>query len=386
MQRIIPFGTGYAQSAEFSVDEGQTIKFWIAREDHTTTPGQHAFAELQLRGDQDDDDNYRWTTVAELTGDAPSYDLIGVDENLIYRWVRKDAVPTIALYRSQDGAYSRTQRAAVDPRQPVFEHPTLPLLFKVQSGNDPASDELGVLDFLVPATDPTEFGAILGTAPDTTVSGVGAAASIRVAYDPTGPSAYAEFFIDDGTGNSPFDWSEYLDSFSYVTLVTECGGEDGEPLLSSIRIDSNTGTPAHDATATATTLTVPLPLGVDGNLQGYDPLLFFAEGSTFFVGLVKRPGQEDGVIFDLGPRTGRFTLDRNDVPARLSASPFDTADENVAMSIVEGNTVFPMIENGNQRTLNDDNTVTPLNDPGEYEWRRSCNSSPGVWLNTGWRA
>ena len=111
MQRIIPFGRDYAQSAEFSVDEGQTVRFWLVRQDYTTTLGQHSFAELQVKSAVGND---HWTTIAELTGDAPSYDLIGVDENTVYRWVRKPCDPIIAVDRSQDGAYSRTQRARLN--------------------------------------------------------------------------------------------------------------------------------------------------------------------------------------------------------------------------------------------------------------------------------
>ena len=69
MQRIIPFGRDYAQSAEFSVDEGQTVRFWLVRQDYTTTLGQHSFAELQVKSAVGND---HWTTLAELTGDNPS--------------------------------------------------------------------------------------------------------------------------------------------------------------------------------------------------------------------------------------------------------------------------------------------------------------------------
>ena len=48
MERIIPFGRDYAQSEPFSVDEGQTIRFWIVREDYTTTPGESE-VELQVK-------------------------------------------------------------------------------------------------------------------------------------------------------------------------------------------------------------------------------------------------------------------------------------------------------------------------------------------------
>lgn len=358
MQRIIPFGRDYAQSAEFSVDEGQTVRFWIVREDQTTTPGHHSFAELQLKSATG---NNHWTTVGEINGDKPYYDLEGVDENLVYRWVRKPVDPPVALDRSQDGAYSRTQRAAVDPRQSDFDAPT-PVIFKAVAGS--RDDFVGLYyDYQLDGVDP--FGDILGTPPGLQP---GATDSyIRFYRDTDLDMLVIEFF--DSAGN--IDWSEY--EGGQVGIATECAG-NGNGAMTSASWNITAG----DIAANGFALSIP-GSGLDATMADW-----IIDDKTFFVFLMK-PGQTYPVI-NLGARTGRFTLDRNDVPARLSASPFDTAAENVALSVVEGNAVFPMIENGNQRTLNDDNTVTPLNDPGEYEWRRSCNSSPGVWLNTGWRA
>lgn len=358
MQRIIPFGRDYAQSAEFSVDEGQTIRFWLVREDYTTTPGEHAFAELQIKSAVGND---HWTTVHVMDGDKPYHDLIGVDENLIYRWVRKDNQPVIAVDRANDGAYSRTQRAPVDPRQPDFDAAT-PVVFKVVAGS--RDDFVGFhYDFQNDGVG--TFGNIIGTLPGLQP---GAADSYIRFYRDTGlDTLVIEFF--DNTGY--IDWSEY--EGGQVGVATEC--QTASP---GVMISTSWNIAAGDITANGFSLSIP-GYGLDATLADW-----ITDDKTFFVFLMK-PGQTYPAI-NLGPRTGRFTLDRNDVPARLSASPFDTAAENVVLSIVEGNTVFPMMENGNQRTLNDDNTVTPLNDPGGYEWQRSCNSSPGIYLNTGWRA
>ena len=382
MQRIIPFGRDYAQSAEFSVDEGQTIRFWLVREDYTTTPGEHAFAELQIKSASGND---HWTTLHVMDGDKPYYDLIGVDENVIYRWVRKPNRPVIAVDRANDGAFSRQLRAPVDPRFEGFDDPLRPLVFKAQSGAGPG-DTTGFLDQLVPATDPGEFGAILGTPPAMFLGGPDASAYISLIYDPAGPSAEIVFHADDGDGNSVTDWSDYLDTGSAVQLYTECGDAINPVGQFGQYIFSDTGTPALDATATATTLTVPLQFDGNGNLNGFDPAMFFSEGKTFFVGLVKNPGQNPMSI-DLGPRTGRFMIDRNDAPARLSAGPFDTDNEAVRLSIVEGNVVIPWLEGGDQLQLDRvDYSARTIEAPGEYEWERSCNSAPGIYLNTGWRA
>ena len=356
MQRIIPFGRDYAQSAEFSVDEGQTIRFWLVREDYTTTPGEHAFAELQIKSAVGND---HWTTLHVMDGDKPYYDLIGVDERAVYRWVRKDNQPVIAVDRANDGAYSRTQRAPVDPRQPDFEAAT-PVIFKARAG---ASGDFVGFHYDFQNDGVGTFGNIIGALPGLQP---GATDSyIKVYRDTNADTLEVEFFDSSGS----IDWSEY--EGGQVGIASEC--------FTGTMLDTSVVIPAPGIGADGFTVSVP-SLGLDDTMEG-----LIADDKTFFVFLMK-PGQAYPT-FNLGPRTGRFMLDRNDVPARLSAAPFDTEDETVVLSVVEGNVVIPLIEDGDRRTLDrDTNTATPLNDPGEYQWERSCNSAPGVYLNTGWRA
>lgn len=362
MQRIIPFGRDYAQSAEFSVDEGETIRFWLVREDYTTTPGQHAYAELQIKSASGND---HWTTIEVLTGDKPYHDLIGTEESLTYRWVRKTGAPSAAVDRSQDGDYSRQRRAPISLQQPDFEHATLPVLFKVHSGAGTA-DTLGVATLDAP----DGFGAVLGAAPS---------AEIEVVYDPTVDAGYVR--LESGS----VDWSGYIGGVLY--LFTECpapGDTDGAgaTFTQAIVAAAIPGDPQPgEAETTATTLRIEL------DVSGMEPLQFFEEGRTFFVAL-RRPGQSVP-SFNLGARTGRFVLDHNDTPARLSAWPFDTTGEHVALSAVEqGGVVIPITydEAGDPIRLQASFGVFTMIAPGEYEWERSCNSAPGVWLNTGWRA
>lgn len=364
MQRIIPFGRGYAQSAEFSVDEGQTIRFWLVREDYTTTPGHHAYAELQIKSASGND---RWTTLYEMTGDKAYYDLIGVDESLTYRWVRKDATPSIAIDRSQDGDYSRQRRAPVNPRQPDFDHPTLPVVYKAQS--EAAAAFLGV-NFTYREDGLDNFGEILGTPPALDGAEDPAAAMVGAFID-TGSDTLTFMFAEDtdGAGATSVDWSDYEDGF--IGIATECAGDAAmtavEWQIGAEHIDTNE-------------LSVIIP-------GGATPWVYraLAEGNTFFVYL-RKPGQAAPAI-NLGARTGRFILDENDLPSRLSAGPFDTDDERVALSIVEGNTVIPWIEHSDRVQLDRvTNSARSIEAPGEYQWERSCNASPGVWLNTGWRA
>ena len=368
MQRIIPFGRDYAQSAEFSVDEGQTIRFWLVREDYTTTPGEHAFAELQIKSAVGND---HWTTVHVMDGDKPYHDLIGVDENLIYRWVRKDNQPVIAVDRASDGAHSRTQRAPVDPRQPDFNAAT-PVIFKALA--ETSGDFVGFhYDFQ--NNDPAEFGEILGQAPYLISDPTPTANSFIKLYRDTDADALViEFFEEVSTGGAGnTDWSEY--DGGRVGIATECNTTGG-------MWSTSWNISAADITDNGFALNLTgLGLGLDATLADR-----IANGKTFFVFLMK-PGQTYPNI-NLGPRTGRFTLDQNDLPARLTASPFDTSTEQVALSAVEGNVVIPLTynEDGDPIRLMSTFRGYTIVAPGEYQWERSCNSSPGVYLNTGWRA
>lgn len=356
MQRIIPFGRDYAVSAEFSVDEGQTVRFWIVREDQTTTPGHHSFAELQLKSATG---NNHWTTVGEINGDKPYYDLEGVDENLVYRWVRKPVDPPVALDRSQDGAYSRQQRAPVNLSQPNFNNPDDPVIFKALAAT--LGDMTGVLYGVDPYGDIVSTLPNLATDPNTD-------SYIRAAYNSNTQSYEFNFFEDLGDGSSNIDWLEYIGG--QVGIASECLAFSPNAMTSTSWVIT-----ADDVTANGINVEIGDPTGQ------FAPL----EGTTFFVFLMK-PGQAYPT-FNLGARTGRFTLDRNDAPARLSAGPFDTDNEHVALSVVEGSVVIPWLEGGDQLQLDRvDYSARTIEAPGEYQWERSCNASPGVYLNTGWRA
>lgn len=378
MQRILSFGRLYGESAEFSVDEGESISFTLVREDRTTTVGE-AEAELWRKSAVGND---HWTTIAVLNDAQPSYELHGTDERMVYKWVRKAGERAFAIDRSVDAALSRTLRAPVNLGQPDFDHATLPLLFKAQSGTDGAST-VGIYDVMSPV-DPSEFGVVFSPAPDMPVNGPDSVTYISVTYNPTSDTLGVFFYNDNGDGTSDINWAEYIGG--YVYLYTECP-DPSTPALHVQQLVAAVvpGTPvAGEADAYAVGLDIKMLLDGDDKLNGIDPLRFFAEGNTFFVAL-RKPGQ-NAPSFNLGAKTGRFSLDQNDIPARLSAWPFDTSNEDVALSLVEGSAVIPMIEDDERRALNRDNTTTLLEGPGEYEWERSCNSSPGVYVNTGWRA
>ena len=356
MQRILSFGRLYGESAEFSVDEGESISFTLVREDRTTTVGE-AEAELWRKSAVGND---HWTTIAVLNDAQPSYELHGTDERMTYKWVRKAGERSFAIDRSVDAALSRTLRAPVNPRQLDFNAAT-PVIFKALA--EVSGDFVGFhYDFQL--DDVNTFGNIVGTLPDLQP---GATDSyIKFYRDTNLGTLEIEFF--DSTGS--IDWSEY--EGGQVGVLTECNSSGPSPTSTSWNIT------AGDIAANGLTLSVA-GFGNDATMVDW-----IADGKTFFVFLMK-PDQTYPVI-NLGPKTGRFSLDQNDIPARLSAWPFDTAEEYVELSVVEGSAVIPMMENGGQRTLDADNTTTLLEGPGAYQWERSCNSAPGVYLNTGWRA
>lgn len=362
MQRIIPFGREYAQSAEFSVDEGQKIKFWLVREDYTTTIGE-AEAELQIKSAVGND---RWTTLEVLNDNTkPYYDLEGTDENVVYRWVRKAGMPSFAIDRSQDGAFSRTQRAPVDPSQPNFDAATA-VIFKAQA--ETLGDFTGVFyDFQNDGVN--TFGNIVSTLPSLG-AGPGTDSFVKAYYDTDTQQMVFEAFEDlNGAGATNVDWSDYIGGS--VGIASEC-------LAFSPNAMTSTTWNLAEEHVTDNGFSISIP---DASGQ-FAPLA----GTTFFVFFMKA-GQAYPT-FNLGARTGRFMLDQNDLPARLTAQPFDTSTEQVALSAVEGNVVIPLTynEEGDPIRLVSTFRGYTIVAPGEYEWERSCNSSPGVYLNTGWRA
>ena len=354
MQRILSFGRLYGESAEFSVDEGESISFTLVREDRTTTVGE-AEAELWRKSAVGND---HWTTIAVLNDAQPSYEMHGTDERMIYKWVRKAGERSFAIDRRVDAALSRTLRAPVDPRQLDFNAAT-PVIFKAlaeTSGDfvgfhyDFQNDGVGTFGNIV--------GGLPGLQPGATDS------YIKVYRDTDTDTLEVEFFDNSGS----IDWSEYEDG--QLGIASEC--------FNGTMLDTSVLIPALDVGEDGFVISVP-SLGLDDTMEG-----LIAEEKTFFVFLMK-PGQTYPVI-NLGARTGQFSLDQNDIPARLSAWPFDTDDENVTLSIVEGSVVIPMIEDGIRRALDVAGTTTLLEGPGAYQWERSCNSAPGIYLNTGWRA
>ena len=353
MQRIIPFGREYAQSAEFSVDEGQSIKFWLVREDHTTTIGE-AEAELQVKSAVGND---HWTTLEVLNDNTkPYYDLVGTDEDVRYRWVRKAGMPSFAIDRANDGAYSRTQISSpnfVPSNQLTESDPALCARAKLIFAVDPGNPDVVGVKKTFPSGDPGDFGEL-------------SSAALGALLDPDAAGTF-EYTYDETTGDITFEISGTLADL--VDFDFHLLNPDGSVLDTYTILDADTAS----ATSVLVTFEEAEALTPDTSLW-----IAVCPDSVAYV--------PPAAIAN----SGRFTLDENDLPARLTATGFDpdAPFEQVLLYAIEGNTPILLTynEDGDPIRLVSSFRGFTVIAPGEYEWRRTDYSNIAVFLNTGWRA
>jgi hypothetical protein len=352
MQRVIPFGRGYAESAEFSVDEGQTIRFWLVREDYTTTIGE-AEVELQVKSAVGND---HWTTLVFMNDEQPYYDLVGTDEELVYQWVRKAGQPSVAVDRSSDTAMSRvqaTQPAFVPANTLTESDPALCARVKLIFAQDPGDPDVVGAKVTFPSGDPTDFGALTSGA-------------LGALLDPDLAGTF-QYTYDEGTGDTTFAITGTLvDLAGFVVKVLNPDGSVA---------DSYTITAGDTPSATSLSAVVP---GLDA----------IADDTSLWLTVCP-----SAVAYEPGPtiaNSGTFTLDQNDIPARLTATGFDpdAPFEQVVLYAVDGGEAIPLTynEDGDPIRLVRSFRGYTIVAPGEYEWRRTDYSNISVFLNTGWRA
>ncbi len=352
MQRLIPFGRTYAESAEFSVDEGQRLRFWLVREDYTTSVGE-AEAELRVKSAVGND---HWTTLFVLSDQQPYYDLEGTDEALVYKWVRKAGMPSAAVDRSSDAAMSRTQAAGpafVPSNQITESDPALCARVKLIFAADPGDATIIGVKKTFPAGDVADFGELTSGA-------------LGALLDPDAAGTF-EYTFDTVSGDITFAISGTL-----VDLV-----DFDISLLAPDGSVADTYTVLDADTPSATTLAV--------TLAGADPIT--ADTSQW---IVVCPDAVAYVPPAAIANSGRFTLDENDLPARLTATGFDpdAPFEQVVLYAVDNNTPILMTynEDGDPIRLTSSFRGFTIIAPGEYEWRRTDYSNIAVYLNTGWRS
>ena len=345
------------------MDERSTVRLWLVRYDFTTTVGIGGRAEVQIKAAEPFDDNgspvAQWTTIFVLNDEHPVFDIIGVDDQTRYRVVRSEAFPYLAVDRSSDSGLSSTVNPHIDNSQTDFnDADDKPARFKVESG---ASGTYSGFSYDYAAGNPGGFGVLIDvpelSRPDS---------SIKAYVD----SATETFTFELHNEAQDTDWSSYEGGI--VLLSTECYSDQQNVYSFAFNI------PPGSSTATGITVSLSTATGQPG--EGFEDVL--VDGKTCFITLIRPAEVVEPIAF--GPRTGRFSVDRNQVPARLTAAPLD-ADETLKLSFVEGTTVIPWLSGGSQVQLDADNTGIVIASPGEYEWERSCNSSPGVYLNTGWK-
>lgn len=365
MQRIVPFGRTARYSDPFTLDEGQTIGLWLVRTDSTDSVGA-ASAEVQIKsydGAGTADDNL-WTTVYRLSTEKPYQELKGTDEDITFRVLVKANSYAAVDSSLPSGSQTRTQKAPVTVSQSNFDNATRAVSGKALAADD--ADNQGAIGFFY---DYRPTGAISPNGvlfpPRPSLSGAPGSDSY---FSITARTANDELFLAiyedvSGGGVAATDWNDYVGGS--WGIASEC------------------------PSGTLSVLSFPITAG-DVNANGIDTQVIspaakdrLAPGNTFFY-FIAKPGQAVPT-FNLGPKTGRFTLDQNDFPARLSAWPFNTDDERVTLFAVEAGIPIPITyPDTTPAELHSGYAVYTIDAPGQYEWRRSCNFTGGVYLSTGW--
>ena len=340
MQRLIPFGNGYFESAPFSIDEQSTITLWLVRADGTTSVGE-AEADIQ----QQDSDGLKWTTIAHLNDENPKHDLYGSDDEIVFRVVRRQQTPSLAVDATKPGVQSRLlQGSTLTGDWEAGEC----IAAKFIAGVDPLTAT--TVGFLFSKTeDANAFGQLLNPQPagnwddfglrmDTTLG------TAELVYDPPTPTP----------------------------------GLSGHN-ASTIRV--------HDATGAVLTTFLATASNTDISIEpGSGTPIALTPGETYYV-TICHPEQEFSFSTGALTSSGRFQLDQNDIPARFSANILNSG-ETVTLYAVEGedsDVVIPVTyRDGSPVQLTADYMVHRIEEPGLYEWRRSNNSDASVYLNTGW--
>lgn len=357
MQRILPYGTDFATSAPFTVPAGGRVKVWMVREDTVRNPSPRDRIEVQLL----DQSTSNWTTVVYLSHENPSVVLGPVDEDMTYRVYRLQQMHAIAVDRSEVAADARDGQHAA----PVNFVPANQLV--IDNADPPTSCSEMKLIFAVDPNDANQYG-VQRTFPTTDSTDFGALTSgnIHGLFD-NGQAGVFQLTRDTTTGA--------------MTLHIERTGAPSlavfeNAVLSLLNAD---GSVASNITLNAADIVSPTE--INKVIVGAAPL-----------------GQDNWTVVCPAGMTyappasisneGRFTLDQNDVPARLSALGFDpdAPFEEVRLYAVENNTSIALTydESGDPIRLIESFPAFTIIAPGEYEWRRTSYSNLSVYLNTGW--
>lgn len=342
MQRLIPFGNTYFESEPFSIDEQSTIRLWLVRKDQTTSVGE-AEADIQ----QSDSTRTQWTTIAHLNDESPYFDLEGSDDEILFRVVRRQQTPNLAVDATKPGVQSRLLQGSVLSGE--WDAGAC-IAAKFIAGTDPTVAT--TTGFLFSKTvDANAFGQLLNPLP-------------RGDWDDFGLKLDTTL----GTAELIYDPPVATPGLSGMNSGT-------------IRIHDKTGAvlATFEATASNTDISIdqtpaPVPIALTPGETYYLTICHPDEEFTFSVGSLSS--------------TGRFTLDQNDIPARLSVD-FANAGETLQLYAVEGELSDRVIgpitrDDGSALTLSSAYPVHRIEAPGMYEWRRSDNSDAAVYLNTGW--
>lgn len=359
MQRLLTYGRDFATSAPFTVPAGARIKVWLVREDTQRNPAPRDRVEIQLQ----DQTTLTWTTVHYLDHNAPSYTIGPDSEDLTYRVYRLDQMHSIAVDRSEPSADAvegehATPTNFVPPNQITVDDTDPPVScseLKPIFADDPNDGNRYGVQVTYPAAAATDFGAL-------------SSADIHGLFDPAQVGAFS-FVQDQTTGDVTF----HVESDGVPSLATF-----ENAVISLLNPDGSVASNHTIALAD-----IVSPTEINKVLPGVPVLGPDTWLAVCPVGTAYAPPPPIA-------NSGRFTLDQNDIPARLSATGFDpdAPFEEVRLYAVEGGNVIPLTydESGDPIRLIDSFQAFTIVAPGEYEWRRTDYSNISVYLNTGWAA
>lgn len=362
MQRILSYGTDFATSNPFVVPAGAKVKVWMVREDTVRNPSPRDRVEVQIR----DQSTSNWTTIYYLSHEQPSVVLGPVDEDVTYRAYRLQQMHAIAVDRTEVSADAKEGRHAAQPNfvpanQLVIDNTAPPVScseMKLIYATNPANaDQVGI-QRTFPTADPTDFGAL--------TSG-----DIRGLFD-AGQSGVFSYIQDTLTGDATL----HISRTGAPSLAAFEGG--------TLSLLNPNGSVASNITITAADILSPTEISM--TIPAADGLPVLPNTSQWMAVCPAGMTYAPPVAISNG---GRFTLDQNDVPARLSAFGFDpdAPFEEVRLYAVEAGTPIPLTydESGDPIRLIESFPAFTIVAPGEYEWRRTNYSNIAVYLNTGWR-
>lgn len=389
MIRILPYDNLPATSNEFTLQQGERCTIMVSRLDGNDSVGEvFAFVQIKADGDlvgaisddcqieygQDDPPELcRFTSVHTLDSEHPSITIEAASAPAVYRVMRQQCSPVIAIFRTE----------VISDDDTPHPHPAKCLAGQVQANNAVLHTYWDIFENYSPITAtpyapnrivtlgnmPTGVGFVSQTAPP--VDDISYPPGVGEMLPPlfTPPSNFQGLALELDGANAT------------ITLfdVFATGWWDEPNMYSLVLTDFCTG-------RVATFPIASFPAFVDGasSLSLSFPVTKVA-GDTVLLTLQQNAGQAiNNVPYHAGEaKSGTFTLTAKDVPARITAWPFEVDASAVTLYAVEqecGEVWIPLGCCGGELTK--ECPVQVLTAPGVYGWKLPCAEAPGVYLTS----